>query len=130
MGILPQDASADGMEGASPRQVDLAYAHGCTGDAFDTAGHIESGSAGERQQQNPVRINAVDDQVGDPVGQGLGLARTGTGNHQQWPRVEGRPILDAVLDGTPLLLVEIDHVIVGHKCSSGLDRVENSLIRL
>ena len=74
VGILPQDASADGMEGASPRQVDLADAHGCTGDAFDTAGHIESGSAGERQQQNPVWIDAVDDQVGDPVGQGLGLA--------------------------------------------------------
>jgi hypothetical protein len=30
VGILPQDSSADSMEGASPRQVDLTYAHGCT----------------------------------------------------------------------------------------------------
>jgi hypothetical protein len=73
VGILPQDSSADSMEGASPRQVDLTYAHGCTGDAFDTTGHVESGSAEERQQQNPVGIDAVDDEVGDPVGQGLGL---------------------------------------------------------
>src|SRR5271166_1645144 len=74
VGILPQDSSADSVERASPRQVDLAYAHGCTGDPFDTAGHVESSPAGERQQQNPVRIDAVDNEVCDPVGQGLGLA--------------------------------------------------------
>jgi hypothetical protein len=36
----------------------------------------------EGQQQDAVRINAVDDQVGNPVGEGLGLTRARARNHK------------------------------------------------
>ena len=49
------------------------------------------------------RIGAVDDQMGDAMGQGVGLAGAGAGNDQQRRRWAAPP---AMLHGSPLLGVE------------------------
>ena len=67
-------------------------------DALDAARHLGGGAAREGQQQDAARIGAVDDQVGDAVGERVGLARAGAGDDQQRPGV--------VLDGAPLLGIE------------------------
>ena len=84
--ILPQDASADSMERASPRQIDLSYAHGCASDLLHAAGHIEGGAPGECQQQDPLGINTIDNKVGNSMGQCLCFPCSRAGNHQQRPR--------------------------------------------
>jgi hypothetical protein len=93
------------VERASPWQVDFRYAYGCTGDPFDAASHIESGTPSKRQQQDPLGINAVDHEVGNAMGQRLGFARPCTSNYQQRPRIKGRAIFYAVLNSAPLFLV-------------------------
>jgi hypothetical protein len=60
------------------------------------------GAARERQQQDAVRIGAVPDQVGDAVGQRVGLAGACAGDHQQ----RAAQAADAVLDGAALLRIE------------------------
>src|SRR5260370_3810409 len=117
LGILAQDSSTDGMERASPRKVDLAQTHRCAGDPFDAAGHVEGSAPGERQKQNPVRVDAVDDNMSYPVGQRLRLPRPSALDHKEWAGVEGGAIPEAVFDGTALLLVQVSQIIVWHKCA-------------
>ena len=75
-------------------------------DPLDPSRHLGGGAARKRHQQNPSRIGAVDDQVRDPVRQGVGLAGPCAGDHQE--RRSRRAVLlpDAVLDGPPLLWIE------------------------
>ena len=80
------------------------------GDALDAAGHLAGGAAREGHQQDAARIGAVDDQMGDAVGQRVGLARAGAGDDQQ--RAAGAvPVTDAVLDGAALLGIEAMEVV-------------------
>ena len=110
VGILAQQPGADAMEGAGPGQRighdvgTLPHDPAC--DAFDPARHLGGGPARERHQQNPSGIGAVDDQVGNPVRQRVGLARSGTRDHEK--RYPGRAVIlpHAVLDGSPLLRIE------------------------
>ena len=44
--------------------------------------HLASGAAGKCHQQDASRVGAVDDQMGDAMGQRVGLAGAGTGNDQ------------------------------------------------
>jgi hypothetical protein len=74
MRILAQNASTNGVERASPGQVESPYAHGCCSDPFYPARRLEGGSPRERQQQNTLRMDAVDHQMGNPIGERLGLA--------------------------------------------------------
>src|SRR6516165_7383839 len=64
--VLPQQTSANGMEGAGPRQIDLLTAEGRRGDPLHSPDHLLGGSAGKRQKQDAVRINPVDDQMCNP----------------------------------------------------------------
>jgi hypothetical protein len=75
------------------------------GDALDPTGHLRRGAPRERQQQDPVRVGTVDDQVPDPMGESIGLARSRAGDDQQGGGAvpEVRP---AMFDGPPLLRVE------------------------
>jgi hypothetical protein len=78
------------------------------------AGHIESGTPRERQQKDPLRINTVDNEMGNAMGQRLGFARPCTRDHQQRPRIKGRAIFYAMLNSTPLFLVQVSQIVVGH----------------
>ena len=44
--------------------------------------HLERGAPSERQQQQPLRIGAIQDHMPDPMGEGLGLAGARTGRDQ------------------------------------------------
>ena len=52
-------------------------------DALDPAHHLGGGAARECQQQDAARIGAVDDQMRDPMGERVGLARAGAGDDQE-----------------------------------------------
>jgi hypothetical protein len=43
--------------------------------------HLLGGSAGKRQKQDTVRINAADDKMRNPMGKGLRLPGASAGNH-------------------------------------------------
>jgi hypothetical protein len=58
-------------------------AHHLRHQPLDPALHLAGGAARKGHQQDAARIGAVDDQVRHPVRQGIGLARSGAGNHQQ-----------------------------------------------
>ena len=79
-------------------------AHHLAGDPLDPLRHLGGGAARERHQQDAARIGAVDDQMGDAMGQRVGLAGSGAGDHQQ-RRERARPRC-AVLDGAPLFRIE------------------------
>ena len=75
-------------------------------DALGPALHLGGGAAREGQQQDAAGIGAVDDQVGDAMGQRIGLARPGAGNDQQRACDIGAVAGNAVLDGAALLGIE------------------------
>ena len=90
-------------------------------DALDSALHLGRRAAREGQQQDAAGVGAVHDQVGDPVGERIGLARAGAGDDEQRTRDVGDRGGHAVLDGAALLWVESDKIILaGH---SGLGSV-------
>ena len=73
-------------------------------DAFDPLCHLGRGAPRKRHQQDPAGVGALDDQMGYPVGEGVGLAGTRSRNDEQWCR--GQSSRRAVLDGTPLFGIE------------------------
>ena len=88
-GIVAQQFGADGMEGAGPSHAlshDAGFiAQRLSADALHAPGHLGCGAPGEGHQQDAARIGAADDEMGDAMCQRVGLARPGTGNHQQRP---------------------------------------------
>ena len=66
--------------------------------------HLGRGAARKRHQQDPARVGALDDQMGDPMGEGVGLAGSGAGDDQQRRRRQSSR--SAVLDGAALLGIE------------------------
>ena len=115
-GILAQQARADAVEGAGPRQAGrrlaAAQAEHAVQHAAGAARHLAGGTPRERQQQDALRIGAALDQPGNPVRQRVGLAGTGAGDDQQRPRYA---ILgaDIVLDGGTLLAVQAGVRVIG-----------------
>ena len=96
LGILAQQARPDAMERAGPRQGIGHHAglvaHRLPRDPFNPLCHLGCRPPRKRHEQDPPRVGAVDDQVGNPVRQGVGLAGTGTGNHQK--RAAGQSCCD------------------------------------
>ena len=74
-----------------------------------------SAAARREKVSNKMRpgFGAVDDQVGDAVRQGAGLAGARTGNHQQGPGDVRAVRSDAMLDGTALRGVQ--GIKIGHE---------------
>ena len=121
LGILPQQARPDGVECARPSQ--RAHHDGrirpeyLRTDTLDASAHLSRRPPGEGHQENPARIDAVDDQMGDPVRQGIGLAGSCPGYDQE--RSRRRPCLsDAVFGGPPLIVVELLQINSGHRVRS------------
>jgi len=90
---------------SGPRQIDLLAAEGRRGDPLDSPDHLLGGSAGKRQQQDPVRINSIDDKMCNPMGKGLRLPRAGASNHQQRRGRRGAFGVYTVLDRMALFRV-------------------------
>jgi hypothetical protein len=87
VGILAQKPSTDTVECSSPGQrVDDgagAAAHNLSRNMLNPPDHFGRGSARKGHQQDPAGIGTVDDQMGDPVSQGVSLPGTRTGNDQE-----------------------------------------------
>jgi hypothetical protein len=73
------------------------------GDALDPADHLDSRPAGKRQEHDPSRICAQDDEMGHPMGQCVGLAGAGAGDDKERRRV-------AMLDRMALFWIEAGEV--------------------
>ncbi len=106
LGILTQNASADAVERARPRNAAARKRSPRTGPGHDgvhAARHLLRRAPRESQQQYPARVGAIDDQPRDAVRQRVRFARPGPGNHKQ------RAILatTAVFYGEALLRVEL-----------------------
>ena len=76
-----EDALGDAVEGAAP---ELAARD--AGQVLDAFQHLAGGLVRERKEQNLVGRHALMQQVGHPVGQGPGLARTGTRQNERRTR--------------------------------------------
>ena len=108
VGVVAQQPRADAVEGAGPGQrvrhhAGIVAQH-LARDPLDAFRHFGSGAARERHQQNAPGIGAVDDQMGHPMGERVGLAGPGAGDHQQRRKWAGSR--RAVLDGAPLFRIE------------------------
>jgi hypothetical protein len=106
------------MKGTRPWQINFSGAKSRRSYPFHPTGHVDGSSSREGQQQDAVRINAVDDQVGDPVREGFGLAGTRASNHKQGFCIDGGAVFKAMFDGVPLLPVEVTEIIISHGCCS------------
>ena len=114
-GELAQQPRADAVEGARPgeggeRRAGLG-AHGMADDPLDPPRHLARRPAREGHQQDARRIGAVDDEMGDPVGKRVGLARPRPGDDEERPgRPRGGaspPSPNAMLDGAALVGIEL-----------------------
>lgn len=110
VGIVAQEPRADPVEGAG-RAERLRHGaemcpHHLPRDALDPPCRLRGGPAREGEQQDPARIDAVDDEMGDAVGQRVGLARSGPGDDQKRPADRPLPGDNSMLAGTPLLRIQ------------------------
>ena len=105
LGIFAQQPGADAVIGSGPGQRVRHHAgivaHHLARDAFDPPGHLGGGAAGKRHQQDPPRVGALNDQMGHPMGEGVGFPGSRACDHQQWRRRQSSR--SPVLDGTALL---------------------------
>ena len=98
-------------------------------DTLDASAHLGRRPPGEGHQENPSRIDAVDDQMGDPVRQGIGLAGSRPGYDQERSRRRPRVFSDAVFGGPLLIVVELFQINSGHWVRSVRARRENAYLQ-
>jgi hypothetical protein len=115
--IVAQEPGADPMEGPGPKRIGHdtgAVADHPARDSLDPPRHLGGGPAREGHQQDFAGIGAIDDQVGYPVRQGVGLAGSRAGNDEQWPARRRIVLPDAMLDSPPLFRIEFFEIGDGH----------------
>jgi hypothetical protein len=81
------------------------------GDSFDAFRHLRGGATRERHQENASRIGTVDNEVGNPMGERIGLAGSGACNDKQrgsWDRVL---IQHSVLNGPALVWIQAFEIV-------------------
>lgn len=123
LGVLAQEPCANAMKCASPGErvghsAGVGAQHLGTNPLHATR-HLGSGPARESHEQNAARIGALDDQVGDAMGQSVGLARPGAGDDEERSsrkRSHGRAAGDVntVFDGPSLLGVKLVEIGAAH----------------
>ena len=92
--------------------------------------NLGRGAARKGHQQDPAGIGPVDDQMGNPVGHGVGLPGARAGDDQEgcpWNRVL---LPHAMLDGSSLFAIEGLEIGDGHRWQIGLQQVNQSTIFL
>ncbi len=125
LGVVAQQPRADAVEGAGPGERvgrGAAAAEHVAGDALDAPRHLHGGAAREGHEQDAARIGAVDDQMRDAVGERVGLARAGAGDDEQRRGGTRIALADAMLDGAPLLRIELFEMSEGHRRSEADSR--------
>ena len=124
VGIFAQKPCTDTVERAGPGQrIDYgagAASHNLSRDALDAAGHFSRGAARKGHQQDTAGIGTVDDQMGDPVGHGVGLPGTRAGDYQERGAWRSAFHLDAMLDGSSLFPIERFEIGDSHRWQTGL----------
>ena len=122
--IVAQDSRADPMERAGPCQCvghdARVGAHRQGADALDAARHLGSRPTGESHQQDAARIGAVDDQMGDAMGERVSLARSRPGDDQERARRRAVLLPDAMLDGLSLFGIEFFEIGQGRRLRIGV----------
>ena len=87
LGIFAQQPRADAVEGPGPGQRRArggrAEARHRSDDPLDTPRHFRRRPAREGHQQDATRVGAVDDQIGDAMRKGVGLAGARAGDDEQ-----------------------------------------------
>lgn len=73
----PEDALGNTVEGPAPE-----LPPGNRGQILDPFQHFAGGFIGKGEEENFVRLNAVVEEVGDPVGEGAGFARSRARQHE------------------------------------------------
>ena len=85
--VFAQQPRPDAVKGSRPgqriRHDAGLVAEDATRDAFDTLRHLRGGTARKRHQQHAAWVGALDDQVGDPVRERVGLSGSCAGYDKQ-----------------------------------------------
>src|SRR5690349_16540214 len=85
--VLTQEPRPDGMKRSGPiqriRHWSALWTQDLTDDALDPSLHLLGGAAREGEQQCAARIAARHDQVRDAMSERIGLAGTGSRNHEK-----------------------------------------------
>jgi hypothetical protein len=109
VGVLAKQSGADAVKGAGSAQRIVhdagLVAEDLARDPLDPLRHLGCRAPRERHQQNPARVGAADNQMGNTMRKRVRFTGTRTGDDQ-----EGNANMtlgaDAVLDGTALLWIE------------------------
>ena len=122
-GIHAQESGADGVKCARPGDrispARACFANRVGDNALRAALHVRGRPPRERQKQDAAGIGAVHDEVGDPMRQRIGLARSGTGNNEKRPGNVGSGCGDAMLDGAALFGVQSREIRGAAHCKPG-----------
>ncbi|MNL34128.1 hypothetical protein D3C87_1560840 [compost metagenome] len=110
LGVDPQQSCPDAVERAGPGERiggdgRIGPKHLGT-DAFDPPGHFGCGTTRKRHQQDATGIGAIDDEVGDTMGERIRLARPGARDDQQRSRNRFARCGDAKFDGIALSIIQ------------------------
>ena len=94
-----------GQKGGRRRDARSSVAASFGQDLLAPAGHFEGSAPGEGQQQQALRVAAVQNQMSHPVGERLGFASSGAGGDQQCRR-RRKMLADAISDSAALFRIE------------------------
>jgi hypothetical protein len=83
-------------------------------DAFNAPGHFGGGATRKGHQQYSMGIGTVDDQMSDPVSQGVGLSGTSAGDNEERRTRCGVVLPHTMLDSSSLFAVEAFKISNGH----------------
>ena len=131
--VFAKQPRADGVKGARPgERIGHHTGPGSEnprGDPLDAALHLGGGAPREREQHDAARIDARHDQVGDAIGERVGLAGARAGNDEQRRNVVESAA--AMLDRAALLRIEFREIGGAHRSAFPADaavRIEKVLL--
>jgi len=118
IGIFAQEPRADTMKRACPGQR-IGHGPGAVADdlprdALNAPGHFGGGATRKGHQQYSTGIGTVDDQMSDPVSQGVGLSGTRAGDDEERRSLCGVFLTHTMLDSSSLFAVEAFKISNGH----------------
>ena len=114
--VFPQEAGADGVEGAGVIRHGGLRGLGCEAardQPLDAADEFGRRPAGKGREHDPLRIGARKDERGDPVREHRRLAGARARDDEQRRRASG--IADPMLDREPLLEIELDRGVLANQ---------------
>ena len=114
--MTPQQPRSDGVKGAAPKRLQFVAEQ-----VRDTAHHFARGFVGKGEEEYAIRRDPVFEQIRDSIGEGAGLARSGTGNDKRrsWRSGDGGMLLLVQFLGIVDLKIDrrmkrLQHVVARH----------------